>query len=39
MEIVVDSKNFCFNKGFTKEIVPFQQVRVRIPNLGVRCKK
>jgi len=23
----------------SKEIIPFQQARVRIPNLGVRCKK
>jgi len=23
----------------SKEIVPFQQARVRIPNLGARCKK
>jgi len=28
----------CFNKD-SKEIGPFQQARVRIPNIGLRCKK
>jgi len=31
-------QEFCFNK-IPKETVPFEQARVRIPNLGMRCKK
>ena len=36
MEIVVHSNNSVSNK-ISKETTPFQQARVRIPNLGVEC--
>jgi len=39
MEIVVNSKNSSVSIKTLKEIVLFQQARVRIPNLGVQYKK
>jgi len=38
MEIVVHSKNSVSIK-ISKEIAPFQQSRVTIPNLGGQCIK
>jgi len=38
MEIVVHCKNFP-SVRLPKEKEPLQQAQVRIPNLGVRCKK
>jgi len=32
-------QEFSVSMKVSKEIVPFQQARVRIPNLGVRLKK
>jgi len=38
MEVVAHSKN-SFSIKIYKEIVSFQQARVRIPNVGVQCIK
>jgi len=38
MEILVHSRIFVSIK-VSKELAPFQQAQVRIPNFGVQCKK